>query len=281
MNFVELELDKQFTVLHKIYNAKYEIIKNVKSFNLKIIVGTNDIFIELNKDNIYKIIFQSIILPLGAERTYFEKILRNQAVIEKDGLQLAQYYKENTTKFIKFLRFYKKQRKIGFLLKNKTYVKFYYESQPEEVGYAEFGREFINYDFQVQNSGLIRDNSYGSGLSAGYLEKAFMYFENYESYGQKLLLLKPLYNEFYRLHDYECLGDCFKVIGKSGLDDISMLEKIIGSMPPDGKEAFFESHMAGNNVLSYYGTCIKTIDAMRQIDESRYSKAIKFLLNYK
>lgn len=282
MNYEELELEKQHTILHKIYNAKYEIIKNNKGYNLKVFVGNKDIYIKLDKDTIYRIIFASVFLSLGAESTYFEKSLRHYTLNEeKVGTQLAQYYKDNDIKFIKFLRFYKKQQKLGFLLKNKIYIKYYFESQPEEVGYSAFGRAFINYNIQLKNGRLIKDNAHGSGLSAGYLDKAFMYFENYESYGEKLLLLKPLYDRFYRLHDYECLGDSFKVIGKSGLEDVSMLEKIISSMPPDGKESFFENYRAGNNVLSYYGTCFKTIDIMRQIDESRYSKAIEFLLNYK
>lgn len=277
--YSEMEFDNQCEIRHKLYNAAYSIHKNCGKYFVKTnsFLINSEIMIPLEESNIKEILHDSLFLNCGAENDYFVKKLKSWNK-DIDLLSNYKHYAKDEFIFVKFLEHYLKESVSGLKIHNVVYIKFYFNEMPSDLAYSSIGRTYIDYNKQLLSGEKISDSIFGSGLSAGYLDKTFMYFENYESYGEKLLVLRPILLEKYRLHDYECLGKKFIVKKVSCLDDPGTVNLIVSRMSIEAKDSFIKSNYNRYaSVNDYFGRLDKTLNIMENLGNDRYSQSIAYL----
>lgn len=259
--------------LHKIYNAKFNITLYKFKLCLLFIMGSQKHYIPLSSDNIYDIVKLSVYLPNAEGENFIYKLNKQN---DKSKTALPDYYKNHRILFILFLIRHLKQYVLGEQISSQLFVKFYFRSAPSDIAYSSQGRSFIDYSRQISQTGTIFDNADGSGLSAGYFDRVFLYFKNHTHYGENILVLKPIDNQKYRLDRYECLGDRFIVIKDMCLSDPNTIKYILSNMSDAAKKSFFECIPDGK-IEASFGQIDSTIQIMNEIDPIKYRDSINYL----
>lgn len=265
---------------HKIYNGKYRIERFKNCLCLAFALNNNPkYYIPLTAPNIHEIIMISAMNFTLEGELFYQRLYEWDDTITSgfDRLEsLKRYYVANQARFAKFLREHQKSAVRGMTIASKRFVKFFFDEEPSNIQYSDWGRTYINYRQQLAKGSIISDIPCGSGLSAGYLDKVFMYFGSCHSYGERLLILHPIKSEQYRLNDYECLGDKFLVEHELTLTSATSIAYLLGEMSNDARTAFLHCER-GNSIQHWYGQIDSTIHQMKTIDSDRYADAIKHL----
>lgn len=265
---------------HKIYNGKYRIetFKNCRC--LAFTMNDNPkYYIPLTVPNIHEIIMISAMNITLEGELFYQRLSEwdDTVTLGFDKLvTLQHYYGANRSRFAKFLSEHQKSVVRGVAIASKRFVKFFFDEEPSNIQYSDWGRTYINYNQQLAKGSIISDIPCGSGLSAGYLDKVFMYFGSCHSYGEQLLILHPIKSEQYRLNDYERLGDKFLVERELTLTSATSIAYLLGEMSNDARAAFLRCDR-GNSIRHWYGQIDSTIHQMKNIDSDRYADAIKYL----
>lgn len=189
---------------------------------------------------------------------------------------LKKYYGTHWYKFFRFLKARRKKNIRGIEIESNRYVKFFFEEEQSNIAYSDWGRIFINYRHQLCCGNVISDIPNGSGLSAGYFDKVFMYFGSCYSYGESLLILRPLKDEYYRLNDYECLGNKYVVEQELSLTDATAITFLIKEMSTEARDSFLHCKK-NNSIRDSYGQIDTTVSKMKELDAERYADAIHYL----
>jgi len=265
--------EETFHLLHKIYNAKFNITFYKFKLCLSFIMDSQKHYISLSSDNIYNIVRYSIYLPNEEGESFIQKLIKQS---NKSKGELPEYYKNKRILFIFFLSKHLKQYVLGKQISSQSFIKFYFKSAPDDIAYSSQGRSFIDYSRQISQTGTIFDNADGSGLSAGYFDRVFLYFKNHTHYGENILVLRPIDNQKYRLDRYECLGDRFIVIKDTCLSDPNAIKYILSNMSDVAKKSFFECIPDGK-IEASFGQIDSTIQIMNEIDPIKYRDSINYL----
>ncbi len=260
-------------LLHKIYNAKFNITFYKFKLCLSFVMNSQKHYIPLSSDNIYNIVRYSVYLPSAEGENFIQKLSKQN---NKSKGDLPEYYKSKRVLFILYLSNHLKQYVAGKQISRQLFIKFYFKSAPEDIAYSSQGRTFIDYSQQISQTGTIFDNADGSGLSAGYFDRVFLYFKNHTHYGENILILKPIANQKYRLDRYECLGDKFIVIKDACLSDPDFLKFILSNMSDAAKKSFFDCIPDGK-IETSFGQIDSTIQMMNEIDPIKYRDSINYL----
>lgn len=265
---------------HKIYSGKYRV-ETFKGCLCLFFVLSDDTeyYIPLIVSNIHEIIMVSAMKITLEGELFYQRLSRWDDTVNSGFeklVTLKHYYGANPIYFAKFLSEHQKSFVSGVTIAAKRLVKFFFDEEPSNIQYSDWGRTYINYRQQLAKGCIISDIPYGSGLSAGYLDKVFMYFGSYRSYGEHLLILRPIESEQYRLNDYECLGDKYLVERELTLTSVTSIEYLLGEMSNDARTAFLRCSR-GNSIQHWYGQIDSTICQMKNIDSYRYADAIKYL----
>lgn len=265
---------------HKIYNGKYRIETFKNCLCLTFALNDNPKYhIPLTTPNVHEIVMISAMNITLEGELFYQRLSEWDDTVtsgfDKLGT-LKHYYGANRVRFAEFLREHQKCVVRGTTITSKRFVKFFFDEEPSNIQYSEWGRTYINYRQQLAKGSIISDIPCGSGLSAGYLDKVFMYFGSCHSYGERLLILRPIKSEQYRLNDYECLGDKFLVEHELTLTSTTSIAYLLGEMSNDAREAFLRCDR-GNSIQHWYGQIDSTIHQMKNMDSDRYADAIEYL----
>ena len=265
---------------HKVYNGKFRIAL-FKLYPCLAFAMQNDqkCYIPLTIANIQEIIMVSA-MNFSLEGQLFYNSLSEWEGIGNSGFgkldTLKRHYSTKRFRFVKFLEEHRKNFVQGTAIENARFVKFFFDEEPANIEYSDWGRTYINYRQQLANGSVISDIQSGSGLSAGYLDKVFMYFGSCHAYGERLFVLRPIKSEHYRLNDYECLGDKFAVERELTLTDADSIRFLLSQMSDEAKESFFRCDR-GHSIKHSYGQIDSTINQMKDLAPDRYADAIRFL----
>lgn len=194
--------------------------------------------------------------------------------------EILCFFEKKSKEFRRFLINYKNDYILGSEIEDKTFVKFYFQDKPNYFRHEDSGRNYIDYKKQLETSCEIKDKTNNTFLSAGYFDHVFLYFQNHDDYGESIMILKPIKDGHYRLHEYECLGDKFNVINYSDFSNIDFLKYIYNHLSKNAQTNFLSNHCSDNFEYSF-GEIDKTIDIMKTIDENRYKDAIGYLMSLK
>ena len=251
-NYNSISSELQFVIRHHIYTGVYKIHNNA----ISILIGRDHIFLSADDSNFIR---ETLYLSGGAEHDFF----------------LNYYEKHKQSPFSDILRKYKKSMKtIGIRLK-ENFVKFYYPENPNNILYAKAGRTFINYSEQLSTHKAIHDIPGGCGLSAGYLDKTFLYFFQAENYGDNIMILKPYPFSTYRLQDYEILGPKFRCINYSAFSNPDIILYILSQMSSYAKTTFFQNKSDYNQLNHCFGNVDDVIMKMQAL--KKYDTAVSIL----
>lgn len=101
-----------------------------------------------------------------------------------------------------------------------TVCKLFFEEKPGVVLRNETGREWIDYNYQIEQNNMITDTSDGNGLWTAPIEllPSFICNDSLNRYGTSIMILRTVKNEKYvRTVKKEIIGKCFIYLYKGSL----------------------------------------------------------------
>lgn len=198
-------------VLKQVSRSRYQIINEFVEVKVKYQDELYTVRLS-NELSIYELRNMIYGMVNGEDSTYFfssNKIINDGIVQGKSLCETLQEYKDNTVK-------------CGKDIKDKWY-KLYSNSKIEDPLRDLYGALWIDYDKQLEKNDYIYDENGVNGLWAfkrNVLPKV-LNEQCFNRYGNKLLLVGPMENEYYFFDDKEIIGDKYKVLKQFDLSNIS------------------------------------------------------------